>query len=571
MRTWALALALIACDDPELDLAFEVPPAYRDQLASVQLRLLRPPPALPFDCEALAFGEVGQDSLRSSLERQVGVLPGEEAPLGALDRRSPTVALAEGLDASGTAIVIGCLEVVEVTDRRPRVIRGEPVAALSLAAGATLAVDQGAALSAEARVVDRLGNRLAEVAVRWTVVARDDLGRHVHGVTDGDGRARLDAEAPLAPGPFRLVARPRWGAAADVGGFVRPQPERLPFDGQVLDARVGRVGPGGEPGVVALMGPEGQARLNRWYRRADGSAGSTSSDPIAGDAPTLGLVERPNQASDLPIVLTTAAWWEMGPTGAVRQRPGYQPPMVQGGDEDPPQRLIGFTPCGGGDPEVLVVYRSGFTDVHGEDGGLLVGFREPLFAVAAGCVANNRGPEARTMVVAQPADPLQLVVEYGPNQFWVRDWLALPAGASFSPPVGGGPRLLIGAQLDRNDVVLSRARVAADSDRFELIDEGIDRPPSLPLETASGDLDGDRRLDVVALVRRPRGERFGLFAALAGPPERGRLTGDVDLPSGLAAPRLFVLDLDGDGSDDILVVGRGAAGSAWLYPMGLPR
>jgi hypothetical protein len=565
MRRPALALlgACLGCGEASLSVVFEVPRRFADEVRSSQVRLLRPPSGATFDCAALAWGELSDDAVRLSLERQVGVAEGERAPLSDVDRTARKIVLAEALGADGAVLARGCAEVDEILGQAEVRIAGEPVPRLALATSATVGLDlgEGRAVRIEARVRDRFDVPLDGIEVEWR--RADPTGRLARGMASSErgGRARLDAEAPRVPGPFRVEVRARWMDQAPllVSGFVRPPPESGVLGGRARDYRTGRVGPNGEPGVAALLasGP-GQSRVARVYRDGSGALVESMSAVIGGADATLGLIERPGEGSDRPVVITTDGWWEIQPSGEALERPAYRPPASEG-----PRRAVGFNPCDGSAPELLVVYGEGRAIVHRADGTRGPGFRDTLDVVAAGCVENELGAPVRLMVAAQPSLQFRLVAEARADLYWIRGWLALPDGVSIGPGVGDQPSVLIGSQLDLDDIVVSRAAVRVDGERFELAPRATNRPPAYPLATRGGDFDGDGELDTMSIVERlardPRTPpTLALWAVYGEGDASPRLAGAADLvggpgPTGFVDPDLLVVDLDRDGRDDVVI------------------
>lgn len=577
---WGMAIAALigaGCSDPSFEVVFEVPPVYREDIRNVQASLLRPG-ASAFDCDALAFGLVSPEALRLSLDRQLGVTPGSDSVLADVDRTGAKVVLAEGLDADGQVLVSGCSSFGEIERTEVYTIVAEPVPQLDVVAGSTLTVDIGSPLAPTVSVMlrDARGRPLPGLAVRWEVVGVAGRAGVGEVLTGADGGARLAIAAPTRAGPFTVVLRARWAPARRLDGFVRATPLVHRLSGAALDHRSGRIGPTGQLGVVSLI-QEADARYRVLRLHAGGPQGGlveSMSGPIVGTDAVLGLITPPDGAAARPIVVTNNGWWEIPADGVPIERQGYLPP---GRPNTEPRRLLPFTPCGGGEPQLLGVYGTGLLLVHDAEGQRVLTFGEPLDVVAAGCVGNAIGEDVRTLIVDEAGVGLRLVAETMPMSFLVRDWVAVRVGMSFTEPLAGTPRTLIGTQIDVNDFVVSRARFAVAPDRFDILTDGTDAPPELPLLTLGGDLDGDGALDLVSLYQsfRVEGpEPYGVWVVL----DRGedRLQGAAELIGGPGAtgfvdPQLLLVDIDGNGRHDILVAerssGTGRASQVVVYPM----
>jgi hypothetical protein len=568
----AVALAALAgvaaCADPELELRLELPPAYAPLVSAVNLRIFHPPPAAPFGCDALAFGTADPDVVRFSLAGEVSLVQSDEAPLTGVDREVPKVFLAEGYDLEGRRVVVGCAEVGAVRGLDPVVLEGRPVPRVRVASQPSLSRPLGAALEAPVvlAVTDLLDRPLPSTPVRWAVEAGAGRAASGENVSDQAGLAAIAPAIPARPGPFVLEVGARWadGGPLALPGFAAPEPGVLTVPGRIVEYRAGRVGPAAEPGVVGLTMADatGQVRVVALHVGAAGAPVVTESAPIAGSSPRLGLLDHRDARRDRPVVVVRDRWVEVEPGGALRAHPHVPLPPAQGKD---PLDVHPAGPCEGsaGGPQLLVTYQgAGVVGIYDAEGQAVDAITRDLGVLASGCVSDQDGRLSRLLVVEGAEVGLQLSTRIGATHLF-RDWLAVNVGMGFAPPLAGAPGLLLGVQLSVNDFVVSRVSLVRGVDAFDFETVGLDSPPEIPFATEGGDLDGDGVLDVVALFRRRAAPgdpaRYALWV-VSGREHRGRrIAGEALVgEAGFRAPTLMLLDLDGDGAEEVLVGERSA-------------
>lgn len=568
--TLVAGLALItACGEPDLGVRFVVPPAYREFVASTSLSIYVPPIAAPFSCDDLAFAEVDADLVRASLVAEIVEREGDTAPLADIDRIAPKLFVAEGFDATGARVIVGCSEVGTIEDDIDVEIRGRPTTRTgTIATSIQQRLGVPLATPVVVNVTDFLGQRLPGADVRWQVIGSSGPGAVGRGTSDGEGRVSIDAALPPRAGPFVLDVRVRWAeiGTAPIPGFVVPSAQTVTFQDRVYDARSGRVGPNGEPGFVVLTVGDlaGTRRVVRVYQApGTGELLRRVSQSITASDAVLGLLT-PVSGRERPVVITRTAWFEVGPNGEMMASPVYAPPPGAVGARPLGVYPAGPCPIDPAGPTVIVNYDADDAAIYTSDGQRGASFNGRVDTVAAGCVSDDDGGEVRMLVVNQPNFGLFVAAQLAPNQFTLREWYALGNGMSFAQL--GGAAVLLGTQLSVNDFVVSRLTVARTGpDDFELVMGGLDSPPAPPVANQGGELDGDGKLDVVSLFTRPRvsqleAPRYALWSVLGREHRGRRVAGDFDLPvPELTDPALLLVDIDTDGADDIIVIERSAS------------
>lgn len=590
-----IVASLVACGDPQIHLSFPIPAEYADLTESVTLKIYEPPAAEPFTCEELAFGVADPNVVRVSLTSELPARD-EVVPLTGIDRIGNKLFLAEGMTVDGRRLIVGCKEVgvieadtdVELTPRPTTRTRVNARPGLAQVLGRPL--DGPIVLRVtDARSPDAsAGNDqpLLGIDVRWRVVGSGGSGKSGEAVSNAMGDVAIMPDLPGRAGPYQLDVKVAWAESAPevVSGFVSPPPESVRLPARVLEYQAGQVGPNGEPGLVALLVEGASAvRAAVIYRSpSNGEILQNLSGSVPADSAALGLFDMPGRMRDRPVLLTRTSWFEIGSDGTLTPKPAYSPPI------SPPRKIFPFGACGAGatNPEILVSYgqNGAAINAYSVEGARLTGLPSGQIDVrASGCVADQAGTELRTLVLDDLINGgLQIAVELQPATFSLLQWFAVAFGMSFVEAMGNSPAMLLGTQLQVNDFVVARLgieRIA--DDQFELLDRGLDAPPAIPQSNRGGDLDGDQKLDVVSLFARPRSSmlepaQFAVWAALDATLDGRRLSGDFDVGAPrFRVPELYLLDLDLDGVDDVVVAevnanDVGASSSELLiYAMGL--
>lgn len=575
---------LAACGDPELHVVFDVPERYRSEITSTRLRVLEPPVAEPFRCDDLAFGTVDPELVRLSQVLEIGGSAREPVPLGDIDRLAPKLMIADGLDAAGRRLVTACTELGEIEETQDVVLAAEPIAVVTASRTPDLRFNLAtpASKSVLISVRDLLGNPVSGASARWKILGAAERGSEGMSSTDASGVMTILAAPPDRPGPMVLSVRVRWAESEPLrlSGAVSPEKQVLRMDGRAVDYRVGRIGPGGEPGVVALsiVGPT--LRVALAIRSPNGSFQLATSEPVDPSAQLL-ILEDAGGGRDTLLVVTDRDWIRVAPDASFDTR-GFAPIVPSAA----PVSLFSAEPCTpGAAPQVLVNFDNGAIAVYDGNGARINHFLNgiEIEAVASGCVSASDGSVLRTLLLGTGSFGLLVVSPLSPLEFLIGTWIALDFGVGFSPPVGDSGRLLLGTQLNVNDIVISRMRLVKgvpDTDEeLTLENLGLDTVPFTPQYTYGGELDGDGKIDVVSLLYEPgvqgdpqRPDRFHVWSILGIDDGGRRIAGPVvtDITQ-LRGPILLFGDFDGDRIDDVLLGDRPATGNDSLveiYTMG---
>jgi hypothetical protein len=559
VRACLLAALLAGCDASTIAIDFDVPEAYEPIVTTIEIALLLPLDA--FTCDEIVWGEVDDERIAASRLQLATVPRGEEAPLSGIPRLGQKVFYVQGLDAARAPVVAACADVADIDGDLHLELAGEPVASANVTANGL-----GDALPEQVRLVvtDVRGDPLGGVPVRWSVIgpASETIAGPSDLVTDTRGVLVVEPSEPSRPGPNALDLEVRWArpAPASVLGYREPSEVvrgDLPGTGTASGATeglyaVGRIGPAGEQGLVAL-GPldSGGARQAVVFHRDGTSYATATTGPIAG-VNALGRLR--GAARDRVVTLNAMSWIEIRPDGST-------PVVASSAVGRPARRLATIGPCTDapvGDRLLAwfegsyVAFDDGFQPVVSP----LAAAADPLWRlIGAGCVAGPTDP-VRAVVYSQGQFIQQIVadmdgVRSGP-------WAALPFGVGFLPAVGDGEALLLGPTLKIDGTSIARVRLAPSTgDRLvpELVAE--DDSTSFAISTAGGDVDGDGVGDVVSVLtfgdsELGDGVNFRLLVSLGVAHRGGRLVG---LSGALVAraPAVIIHDFDEDGVDDVLV------------------
>lgn len=575
-RCAALALAglLAACGDPTVQVHFEVPEAYRAQVDSVALHVVEPPEGdESFTCDDIAFQTVSADTVELATVKTFLERGGEDVPLSDIPREGTKLFFIEGLDESLLPVVAACQAVGLIEDDVTIELVGEPTAFVKLPVrdpGTPFEPDEDIRVG----VVDIDGTPLGGVPVEWTTTGPG--GEQI----DGAGQTRATGEIgiiaippafPARPGPSALDVRARWmrASAGPLLSFNMPETilaDTLPGDGPATDSparlyAVGRVGPDGEPGFVAL-GPSDTPVLGRELYIAYHDP--TMNPPfrivrpgtIAG-ARAIGLVER--DGIDHAVTLTATEWIEIAPTGALSTQALPSPQSAA-------ENILPLGTCDGstaGNERILVQHGDLVSSVVAYDAtGQVVPtvFSQdegPTRPIAAGCVEGVEAGVDRTVVFAAGTLSQAFITEMDSGRAGVVP--ALRNAIGFAPADETANERLLGTELSVDGTTISRYRFnalgssGADTERVD-----FDQTVSLPQSIAGGNLDNDGLADVVAAV--PFGistegrAQIRLVVAMGTKIGSGeqRLVG---LSPGFDGERVgvWLYDFDENGVDDVLV------------------
>jgi hypothetical protein len=418
-------------------------------------------------------------------------------------------------------------------------------------------------------VQDALAAQLSGVRVLWTIEGAAGMGSTGEANTDPMGNATLNPGLPSKPGPFVLDVRVRWadGPPVILNGFVRPQPMELDLGGRAAAYSRGMIGPNKEDGVAVLVAGVGGDKVDLIYKdAASGMIGVRTSPPIRPGS-VLGIIDQAGRDRDRVIAVGATNWDEIAPDGTIAGK-SYSPPM--GGTL--PVHILTTGSCTGNTPQdapyVLIEFVEDVFGIYPSDGGAPVdAFRltqatdpTPAHMLATGCASDQSSMPLRTWAIDFGSGiGVILAVPNGTNTPLLSSWLTLPEGVAFSPPVGmNARRLIFGTQISVNDIVVSRASFDHEMDMLKLVVEGFDTVPGVPSYTAAGDIDGDGNVDAASLFQRSGATQTSpkpaMWAVLGRQHGGRRISGDIDLPDPqIRNPVLLLSDLDGDGTDDIII------------------
>ncbi len=556
-----LGILCAACTDPVVHVRLEIPEAYRAAVASVSLDVLVPPVAASFTCDDIAFQKVPPETVANSLVRQVAASEGRRIRLDGVPRVGTKLFYARGLDQQGTTVVAACAEVGDIEGSVDVSLMGEPTTRAVVDP-----VPLGVPLpdSIGVTVTDFELERLGQVAFQWTVVGPGGETLAGEGTTDQDGRATIRPGTLSLPGPRALDVRVRW-SLTDVStrlGFVTP-PDMLTgtLPGEPSDRlrastealyRVGRIGPAGEMGFMAL-GPMSTVGLGRglliaYYEAAGGGTFRTITTAVpANSVLTLGMYSAADR--DHVVIISGEKWLEVKPDGSFIERPGPGKPA---------RRIVNIGPCEGTGDDVLLA--SLVDDSYGVFTTTGMPTTSPVVAtppaarlIDSGCVSSTSGVH-RTVVFGALGGGLSLIADMDV----VRSgrWQTFQAGVGFSPEVGADPAYMLGTQVDIEGTALARFAlmpVAAAGLTPALVDS--DPSATLVRSSGGGDFDKDDTLDIVALLDFGSADgitQFRVMFSLGAEHLGARLVGLSAEEEG-DEPRLFVADFDQDGYSDVLV------------------
>lgn len=577
-----IAALTAACTDPAIHVQFSIPARYTGDTVSVRLRIVEPPTAEPFTCDDIAYARVPADVLRLSTVVEVTTPKNETAPLADLDRLSQKLLLADGLDDDGQPLASGCVEVNEIDGVLDARIEGQALAVVTSPARTATSTPGGLTDPVVFEVRDRRGQTLADVEGLWQVTGAGGDGEGGMAMSDGDGRLTVQPRAPAQAGPFFLSLSVRWGVGprAIVPGAATPSREVETIDGRALAYRSGRIGPNGEPGLAVLVAT-GPAATELVFVYREGGAYVQRKSPALGNVRLIGILEElrdpPTSGRDRVIALDANDWIEVTPEGMVTRQPLMAPGLGFGN----PTAIVSATECRVGAPARLMIgFDDGFVGVYGATGVPVSGhfiYRFPvtvfpLDPLASGCLDIEGSGPIRTYVLSPGSLPLYVITERNLADIVVGGLIALSSGVGFVPPSKANVGLLLGTQINGNDLVLSRARGrvtgTGDSEALELVPEGTDPVPNAfsVLGTAAGDLDADGRLDVVSLFGASSDgialDTFQVWSYLALEVDGRRIAGPLvgSLPA-LSAPHLLLIDIDRDTVPDVIVGDRPGPGA----------
>ncbi|MFC1610032.1 hypothetical protein ACFL6C_03685 [Myxococcota bacterium] len=316
-------LSVAACNDPQVRVIFDIPAAYEADVDSLVLHILQPSETSPFSCDDLVFGAIDDETIRAHLLPDTEVPRRKKVPLPDIDRDGLKLFWGEGLDQDGKLVVADCEPLGEVDEDLLVELEGEPATVVSLGTDEFLRYAAGLErflpLRLQVRVVDTHESGLVETEVRW--MAQGPNGQSYTSdpmFTDSVGRVEINLEDNVyhfPPGPYRIEISVPWhrDEPPTIESFKRPAgPDSLRTPGVLMDAKGGRVGPGGEPGMVAMLagcetGGDCLA-ISNYHPASQQMVQAMSVNPMSFQDASLAIV--PGEPRDRILIVTAEGDWQ---------------------------------------------------------------------------------------------------------------------------------------------------------------------------------------------------------------------------------------------------------------------
>lgn len=598
LAIWAAGLALSAsgCDDASLRIRFDVPDDYEGLADTFVLHVLVPPndPGVSFDCDGLAFGQVSQDTLRASQVQEVQADSGG-IDLSGIPRVDDKLLWIEAL-RQGETIVAGCAPLGEITDSETVTINGEPTKVVGFLGNLESLPNIGEPLprSVLVTVTDADGISLQNQRVEWRIIGFGgvELSDGAEQTSDrGTVTLNLGDTSSIA-GPALLDVRARWERTplAPLGGYGSldglgagnlpgtPPPassNQTPLRSENLYA-VGRIGPAGEMGFVALgpsLDPEviGRPLVAVYYdTNAEMFQVGVAAQPVRSERVAVAPIVRDGRdvamiavGDELLEVSVTAGGVSTVPHATVAGAPVAMVPS--GSCDDPSEELL-----------LLVETSTGVFSLAALDGQgvevtspfVTAAPNNPVNLLNSGCVSGLTEGATRTVVYSVrgaggPGDNgnrQQIVADTGVARSTL--WINFAPSAGFTPALGNEVAGLLGVELDIQGTSLVRNRLAPlASSALELQRLDEDDLFTFARSMQGGDFDNDGLVDLAALMdfgavtQQDRRRRYRLQLVL-GAEHRGRRIIGVSEEQSFEDPHLVVADFNGDEADDILIADR---------------
>ena len=572
----AAVLAACACSAPSADLVVTLPKDPSLRPASLMLRVLEPQSSHPFGCDDLAYGLVPEIVLAVTEQNRTFFAPGQTAHLET-PPGGERLLLVEGFDRANTATVFGCAPLGAVTGAMHLNVALEPVVhVVGRPIPERLELPTPAAQPTVALLLmDALERPVSGVVGRWNLVATGSFQQL--GLTDPSVNGALVVR-PVNPGrsgPFTLTVAPRWGGETAVGGVVAPELVVLPAfppELQVLDYVSGRLGPSGEPGFTALAERDGGTTHVVVFRT--GSNVNMAPGPLVPGDRRLTLLESSAPGRDTALAVGQDSWIEL-PPGNIVAHPFATLPA-------PPTQIsrlweAGEQSCASPPGLFAVRLLTNETRVFTRTGSRSPNPLESIGGalMATGCLSQLDGGTLPAAVVDLPLQATY-VLRFGSGGAQPVQLLAAQQGIGFTRQ--GERYELLATRFDRSQYLASRLAVSqAPPPTLEATWELA--LPAVPLDPTGGDLDGDGKTDLAALLASPPldggfGNDLSVLLALGRDVEGAnapRVAGTLGPLRDVCNPRLWLQDFDGDGTDDVMLGERAPCGhpqAVRVYRMG---
>jgi hypothetical protein len=563
MALTGLAL-LSACGESRIDIVVLTPEDLSDAVASLSLQILSPPQAAPYDCEDIAFDEVSDLTLQLTQTQEIALRPGGYADLSGIPRQGEKLFFASALDADGAPLAHGCAAQGE--------IEGDAAITIELAHRPVLALpdhpfDRPLPRELEVVVTDALGRPLAETTLDWRLVGPGGEALTGEATSDEAGRTQLELPAPRLPGPAALEVGARWArnrppstiAFSEPAGMLRHELSgaiERGADTSLQRSRyvVGRVGPDGQMGFAAL-GPIARREEPREVVVAYVEDGALHAAAAELPPQTFALGLLPDGDRERVVSIAPDVWLEIGPPDD-DALPVAESPL----EGDAAGAIVRLAECGGDEQEAILAQRQSALVAFGPDGSPApspfdtLGGRGTL--VHAGCVADLDGTARRVVVLQPRLENETLIAADFDGRLRVATLEASAVTVGFAPSLDDAPPALLAHTSGLTGNAIARYRLAPAGDAgLDLVAIDIDAAPQFPLSVAGADVDGDGRVDVVALYLVGLEEdvsayRTGIHLGLD---HRGARLAGMSPTAHAVSPQLFAADFNGNGRDDLVI------------------
>ncbi len=597
-----LAVALqTACFDESIEVVFDIPNL--DSITEVHFAVYAQAQT-PLSCDDLAFGDIDLAVLESAQVFSAVLAPGQRGSIQSIPRLGKKLFFAEAFISTGVSVYAGCAEHGEIDGPTQVEIPAESRKNSALTAPLKVSGPGGGNHigDIDLAIFDLTGSLVSGEPVRYTVIgasAPSTDGFHEDGEAITQmGRARFTPATPPAAGPFEINIRIRWAQSPlpPISGFLSPAPISAPVNGDVNVGRVdrgsdllevGRVGPGGALRIVMLA--KEQDGATQLYRFAlDANQPSLIADPpieVGRDVPndrrgaqTLGKLE----SEDYDEII--AVWKAEGPPLQWTSLSPGQTRTIATEFDRLPIKLRGLSNCVSANERLLFAQleentNNDFSIRTARANGKITSLRLTAQAlslargsqlVELGCARNTLNKFQTTFVFDQKIDPgSDRVSAFKPSirtldfnsdgstrlrfgsmtinatAVWIGPFEKNAAGTMLV-----GETTLVGPAVSRYQVQpVGESLVSADLQAMEPM-------PATVIATAEGDINGDGKSDVVSLVTTGTGTvglRAFIHVSMSIPGSQFRLRASLRESFNVIGGRLRLADLDGDGSDDIIV------------------
>ncbi len=606
-RLWTIASLLLvitlqtACFDESIEVVFDIPNL--DSITKVRFAVYAQAQT-PLSCDDLAFGDIDLAVLESAQVFTAVLAPGQRDSLQGIPRLGKKLFFAEAFIATGASVYAGCAEHGEINGPTQVEISAESRKNSALTTPLKVIGPGGGNLigDIDLAVFDLAGSLVSGEPVRYTVIGAS--APTTNGFRqDGEaitqmGHARFTPATPSAAGPFEIDIRIRWAQSPipPLSGFLSPAPISAPVNGDVSVGQVdrgsdllevGRVGPGGTLRIVMLA--KEQSGATNLYRFAFDATqpGLVAEAPIevgrdvANDrrgAQTLGKLESKNRDEII------AVWKAESPPLQWTSLSLGQTKTITTEFNRLPIKLRGLSNCVTATERILFAQleenaNNDFAIRTATSDGKITQLRltSKVLALARGsqlielgCVRNTLDEFQTTFIFDENIDPGpdrirafkpsirtldfdsdgSATLRFGSitinaTAVWIGPFEENAAGTMLV-----GETTLVGPATSRYQVQpVGESLVSADL-------QEMDPMPATVIATAEGDINGDGKSDVVSLVTTGTGS-VGLHAfihvSMSTPGSEFRLRATLRKSINVIGGRLRLADLDGDGSDDIIV------------------